>query len=387
MALNSASGRSGEELLRSALNKAELETLETLKLQYFQNATKYLTKGDYDNALAEIKRVLLIDPEHRLAREYEVRVTELQAARAQGPKAEPAPLKETSHNAPAHAPSIAPVITASPRPGHVSQKTWLYVAIVGAVLLGTAGIVTYQKDNEEEAPPVVAMAHPAQTAVTQQASDPVEQPAPSVATEQTPPAATPVVETKRVAAVAEKGEPKSEPVRHESPAASSVVSQASSTPSSKATTRQTPTTEAARPSTPVEKKVEVPVKKETLLAAADMKAVAASSPAVLTPAMPSTVDPAKESAPFVAVEKEPKLLHMEKVQLSDLAMRSYSGTEVKAKVLVDRDGKPAKVEIISCTNSLFEQPVIDALKKSTYSAGVMGTDAVSAWLVVPLKFK
>jgi len=55
-------GRSGEE--RSA-------AFEWLKNQYFQHAHEHVRKGEYQNALGEIRRVYIIDPGNKVARDFE----------------------------------------------------------------------------------------------------------------------------------------------------------------------------------------------------------------------------------------------------------------------------------------------------------------------------
>jgi len=363
--LNPEAG-SGENNLRSALNKAELEALEALKLQYFQNATKFLAKGEYDSALAEIKRVLLIDPEHRLAREYEIRVTELQASRVQAPKPEPAPKKEPPRVAPAAYATVAPARVRS------SRKTWLYVALIGLLLLGTAGVLTLEKvdDGEESAVAIAVPVMPvSQTAAPQVSTPADEQPAENTLVKEEPtPAVQPLTsaEPKHSPVVAEKSAPRPEPVRRDPAPAPPVRSGSAG---------------SGLLAFAAEKKVEpppAPVKKDVPAPQPEVKAAATQPP-------PS--EPARESVPFVATEKEPKLLHLQKVRLPGIATRGYISAEVRAKVLVDRDGKPQKVEILSSTNSIFEQPVIDALEKSTFSPGMMGAEPVSAWLVIPFKFK
>ena len=253
---------SGEELLRSALNKAELEALEALKLQYFQNATRFLAKGEYDSALAEIKRVLLIDPEHRLAREYEVRVAELQASRVQLSKAEPTPPREIPKVAPV--PPPAAVETTAPTPRRPSRKALLYIALFAFLLLGTTGVLTLEKAGNDEQPAAAVMA-----AVAPQVSAPVEQSVDSMVVEEPAPLIEPppTIEPTRTPVVAEKSAPKPEPARQEPPP----------------------------PVTPAEKNVEpppAPVQKELPVLQPEVM-VAAIQP---TPA----TEPVRESAAFVA---------------------------------------------------------------------------------------
>jgi TonB family protein len=362
---------SGEDLLRSALNKAELEALEQLKLQYFQNATRYLAKGDYDNALSEIKRVLLIDPEHRLAREYEIRVSELQASRAQVAKAEPAlsPVKEPPRVAPVTAPEAV-----RPAPVYRPRKNWLYVSLIALLLLGTAGVLTLDKVDDEEQAPVVKVA-----AVIPQAPAPAPQVSESTVAEEPTPTiqAPPAEDPKHTSAVAEKSTSKSEPARKEPPAASNAANR----PSNGTSAQRTGAAGVGLLAAVTEKKVETPTAsaaKEISVPQPEMKLASAQAP---------PPEPVVPSAPFIATEKEPKLIRLEKVRLSDLAMRTNPSGEVKAKVLVDKEGKPEQVQIVSSTNQLLDQSIIDALQKSTYSPGMMGNDPVSAWMLIPFKFK
>ena len=359
MALSPGTG-SGEELLRSALNKAELEALETLKLQYFQNATRFLAKGEYDNALAEIKRVLLIDPAHRLAREYEARVTELQASRAQAQKAEPAPLKETPRVVP------APIEMVAPAPPHrTSRKTLLYIALAACLLLGTTGVLTLEKVNDEEPLAVATAAH-----VTPQVTPPAEQPAEKTIVEEPTPSIEPLVtvEPGRTHVDTEKSEPRPEPVRRDPPAVPSG--------------RGSPTESERPPATPAVNNVEpppAPLNNEAPAAQPEVKTMALAAPPV--------AEAVHESAPFVAVQEDPKVVHLEKPRLPDIVLQNHMSGSVTARVLIDRDGKPQEVQILSSTSSIFEQPVIDAITNSTFSPGMMGTGPVAAWVVIPFKFK
>jgi TonB family protein len=374
--LNPATG-SGEELLRSALNKAELEALEALKLQYFQNATKFLAKGDYDNALAEIKRVLLIDPDHRLAREYESRVTELQASRAQAARAEAVPSPQQA------APRVAPVLVEAPRPAPASRpasrKTWLYVAVAGFLLIGTAGVLTIEKvDDDGQASAATIAATPVQVSAPVEettAATTVEEPTPSVEV----PLAD---ESKQNSVPAEKGMLKSEPVRKDAPPVSSPrASDPPSRPSASASDRPTGSAGIGLLAAVTEKKVEPPpavAKKETPVPQPEMKPI---------DSQPPSAEPARETTPFVAVQEEPKIVHLERPVLPEVIARNHVSGSVTAKVMIDRDGKPGEVQILVSSSSVLEQPVIDAIGKSTFTPGMMGNGPVAAWVVIPFKFK
>ena len=51
--------------------------LKELRDQYFSRADEFVERGDYDGALAEIRRVKIIDPDDRIARQYEEKITQL----------------------------------------------------------------------------------------------------------------------------------------------------------------------------------------------------------------------------------------------------------------------------------------------------------------------
>jgi len=366
--LNPATG-SGEELLRSALNKAELEALEALKLQYFQNATRFLAKGEYDKALAEIKRVLQIDPAHRLAREYEIRVTELQASRAQLTKAEAAPRNDPPKAEPA--PPHVVVEAAAPAPRRPSRKSWLYVALIASLLLGTAGVLTLEKVEEAEPVPVATVA-PASEHVSAPAEQPeevglVEEPTPSIA-----PLTT--LEPKSSLGAAEKSAPPPEPVRRDPPvrSAAGTTQDENLAPSGvRAKAAVVPAEKTVEPPPPVQKEIPAPQLETKLVASLE----------------PAKVERVRESAPFVAIQQDPKIVHLEKPRLPDFVLRNHMSGEVTAKVLIDKDGKPQEIQIVSSTNSVFEPSVIDAIERSTFSPGVMGEGPVAAWVVIPFRFK
>ena len=51
--------------------------MEWLKSQYFQQAHQFVRKGEYDHALAEIRRVYIIEPDNETARQFEAHIQEI----------------------------------------------------------------------------------------------------------------------------------------------------------------------------------------------------------------------------------------------------------------------------------------------------------------------
>lgn len=57
--------------------KEKAAALEWLKNQYFQHAHEYVRKGEYQHALAEIRRVYIIDPANGVAKDFEHQIEQL----------------------------------------------------------------------------------------------------------------------------------------------------------------------------------------------------------------------------------------------------------------------------------------------------------------------
>ncbi len=103
-------------------------------------------------------------------------------------------------------------------------------------------------------------------------------------------------------------------------------------------------------------------------------------------AVPLTV-PEPEPEPFIAVEKDPQLAHLVQPQIPDLAWQTSSEASIVVRVLIDAEGKPVKTRTLKSTNAIVETAVVSALMQSTFTPGIMGKSAVTSWLTVPLKFK
>ncbi len=80
----------------AAADRARVERTaahEWLKNQYFQHAHEYVKKGEYDHAIAEIRRVFIIDPENKIARDFELQIDELSRIRRESEVTQPVPAK------------------------------------------------------------------------------------------------------------------------------------------------------------------------------------------------------------------------------------------------------------------------------------------------------
>jgi protein TonB len=395
--------------------------LEALKLLYFQRASKFVMKGEYEQALAEVRRVFVVDPENTIAREYASRVEHLlQHARRLAsepmpgveaeqessrtakietaapavdpphvhterstawdadfvaPKTPPAPVSERRPSPPnsrqtvAYGDSLAVslssnrnVETEAEHPGTGRKKSRLFL-VLGAVILtpllagvavaifstksgpvsGLKDTAARQTQNTVSAIPAeatigAAQNHPAETAPLPKVEEQHQAP-PVILAKVSPPAPD---EKSIVAAAA--------PQKTDIPAQKTPVE----TPKKEVAALPSPAPESAPPPQP--------------------KAPAA--------------EPAKASDPaFVAVEKDPQIVKLEKPQFPSFVWKIGVEGQVVVRVLIDANGKPLDSQILKSTNPVFEQPVVDAVMKSQFNPAQMGQGPVAAWLTIPFKFR
>jgi protein TonB len=90
---------------------------------------------------------------------------------------------------------------------------------------------------------------------------------------------------------------------------------------------------------------------------------------------------------FVAVQKEPQLLRLEKIRFpQEIIRRGFEG-EVVVHVKISAEGKPLECKVLRSSNSTLNQAVMEAVMNSDYSPGVMSTGPVTTWATLPFRFK
>ena len=395
--------------------------LEALKLLYFQRASKFVMKGEYEQALAEVRRVFVVDPENMIAREYASRVEQLiQHARAlaaePAPETGESPAMQATPPAEAEVPPAAParaerptawdddfvaprqattlpehrpapssarqtvaygdrlaVSLSEPReenahderaPRKKSRLFLLLATVILTPLIAGVGIAVFSAKNG----PTVAGRASAQVPVqnvssTTSAEATIGTPAPVVqalpahaADEHAAPAVSALPKTTAL--------PEQKPKNDQKPAAEEPA------PRPAAVQAAPPQIAAAAPQT------------KTLASEAPAPAAGASS----APSQP----PAQQQAPspaFVAVEKEPQIVRLEKPEFPSFVWRMGGEGQVVIRVLIDANGKPLDSQILKSTSPVFEQPVVDAVMKSQFNPAQMGQGPVAAWLTIPFRFK
>ena len=100
--------------------------------------------------------------------------------------------------------------------------------------------------------------------------------------------------------------------------------------------------------------------------------------------------PVSVSKPLVRptfTERKPEIVRLTKPGFPEAARSAAMEGEVLVKVLIDTEGKPLKAKIVTSTNDIFNDAVIDAVMNSQYSPGVMPSGPVATWLTIPFVFK
>jgi len=400
--------------------------LEALKLLYFQRASKFVMKGEYEQALAEVRRVFVVDPENTIAKEYASRVEHLiQHARALA--AEPAPpaeaVEENSHRVPpepvvepepqqdeitpvqaerstawddqflaprtaaplpryrptppssrqtvAYGDSLAVSLSAPPddeeayeKPGKKKSKVFLLLAtvILTPLLAGAAVAIFSSKITGRND----AMASASQTPARVQEQS--QNPAPS-SVQATIGTAQTGTQEQPAAPKEEPAHSAAAPAQKGSPAPVELKENSGPEPAKTTGSSPAPVADAA-----VTEPASIPT----------------PTPEIVPPPQPVArpADPPRASTPaFVPVEKDPQIVKLEKPEFPSFVWKMGIEGQVVVRVLIDINGRPLDSQILKSTNPIFEQPVIDAVMKSQFAPARMGQGPVAAWLTIPFKFK
>jgi periplasmic protein TonB len=304
--------------------------------QYFLHADEWMARGEYDVALKEVERVVLIDPGNVRAREYRSRIDQARQGgngKAAPPSAEVAPLP---HSVPLPAsPAPLPEAPSLPAGGKDARKEKnplvLYLAIGIAVIAIGIAAITFLPTKQNQ--PLTASELPA--------PPPQEQLAP-----------------------VEKGQPEPQV------AAPEVVMPVPPRPEKEK--KSDPPKQAERP---VERPKEEP-----------MPDLVNAKPA----AVPESIGKSENtssSAPFIPVQREPKIIRLERPLFADADLAAGVKGEIVVKVQIDKAGKPVQAKVVSSSNSLLNDPVVDAVMRSSFSPGMMSNGPVQSWMTIPFRFK
>lgn len=332
--------------------------------QYFKHADEWVRRGDFEAALKEVERVLLIDPDSRVGKEYLARVKQLIMENA-APEAEAqsaALRQESSVIAKALPPEPAPVRVPHPAPPVIipaqekvgKKKVALFLTAAIVIVIGLVAGAMMLRPNQAkykpgmlyitENPVVTTSEETTQTPVQQQAQEPPPT-ALSTQTDDSPDITAPKIPAP---------EPEPEPVVKQKPVTKTAV--------------QEP------PPEPVSKPKPEPI-------------VPVSSAPVQTAEKAAASLEGEKSTPFIPVESPPKIINLEQPVFTNEELAAGIKGDVVVKVQIDKSGKPVQAKVMSSTNRVLNGPVVDAVMRSTYSAGVMSSGPVTTWMTIPMRLK
>lgn len=113
-----------------------------LKNQYIQRAHEFVKDREYDRALAEVRRILVIDEKDRFAREFELRILQMQEVQRRkvmvSPESPPRPT-------PFVVPASRPILTLPSRPARGKLLLWVAIGATVVVVLAAAWFFVHRE--------------------------------------------------------------------------------------------------------------------------------------------------------------------------------------------------------------------------------------------------
>jgi tetratricopeptide (TPR) repeat protein len=399
----SALGKQLQDFARQSEEKAA--ALEWLKNQYFQHAHEYVRKGEYQNALAEIRRIFIIDPANTVARDFEKEIGQLAGMQRDPTASGRSPdSTRTVRNVPGrefhgtddaedHGASVsvspgspapsAPVVESRKRaskqaaqaadhtPGRKPKRSYASAIIILMILiaLGSVGLyfVLRAKSRHPASPETLGPPPPAEEFIA----------APTQTSQQNFEVSPTLGDSAAGSAQVTQIESTEAPVRPQG-GNTTEESRNRSRPRPGPSGNDTPPGDGQEPG---DNQEIVDLSRGTVI------------PAFQPSTPPSSAEPEKSPErnaadtsavlPFVAVEKDATILRLGAVHLTNLMIKLGAEGRVVVRVEIDRTGKPLQTVTLESTNDLLIQPVRDAVMASTFSPAEMTTGPVSSWLTIP----
>jgi len=379
-----------------ALRQREEKTaaLEWLKNQYFQHAHEYVQKGQYDHALAEIRRVFIIDPPNQIAKDFETQILQLIELRSRAAKhlEEPAAPVEVPHAAPAaevHSP--APIRP----PARKHEKTAEVGHAADAPQLPAEWLVPHKEKPKKKLSGIVMVAIFLTIAIIGAAVFYY------------------IIRAHKAEKIKSRGNaplagnfafsPSSNLIEQNFVISHNPAEQISQTPAENSENSEKVDTKTVVPTTPLTEQQQAdtgnsspqPVgtlQEHASSNVADLKVAGSPVPVTLSDPVPQGEPPDsknEEAKPetFVAVQQPAQLLKLEKPKFSDIAYQTGLAGQLVIQVQIDAEGKPQTAKILRSTNSLLDDAMLDAVLNSTFLPARMTSGPVSSSLIIPFNFK
>ncbi len=381
--------KSGPDATQERKEKAA--ALEWLKDQYFQHAHEYIRKGEYQNALAEIRRVYIIDPTNAIAREFEkefetlaqlkrgdsVRVYPTVPSVPPPPRVSaPAPTSEPRSEGRQEAPDSTPMMTEewsspqqlrreAPHPPRIPEKKrekkngaiLLVVLIVIALGILAAVVYIYYQRTVYKKPQPASL--------------------------------SPSSSEQFIGAPAQSAEHNYMVSGNDStqgtPQVTELAVSDTQGPASKAAEKKTPVTPGGGQTRDNPERSFTPPVSEEVESTPPVMASQAQ-PGLKQPVVQPKTEDTATPAPFVAIQKEARIIRLVKPTITAQGFLTGIRGQVVIQVRIDATGKPVQTVTLKSTNDLLIQPVIDAVMSSQFAPAEMTTGPVASWLTIPFKF-
>lgn len=384
-----AAGKSKEHLDREREEKSA--ALEWLKNQYFQHAHEYVRKGEYTHALAEIRRVYIIDPANPIAKDFERQIDQLISLRKVqtlpqtsgrqpfSPSARtgterqgrilpgPAPGGRSQTSAPKPGQQAAPSRHAATVTDHLEGRSRLSTPVIVAIIIAVIVLLLagYYFLFAKAAPPITR-------SVT--SDSPVEEV--SFAPLQ-------MDEQKYFVSLTEKDGNFSTQVTADEHADS---------PGGETTyddfrpaTEKAGSTPSAKPRTPSA----TPEKTSTAKKATRIRT--GGSPGEGAPSRSSgsaSLALQESGTPSVgAIVEEARIVRLEDPKFLDRSFAAGLDGQVVVQVEIDREGRPRQTRILRSTNDLLDRAVIEAVNSSEFTPRRTSEGPVRSWMTIPFTFR
>lgn len=391
-----------------------------LKDEYFQLADSHVKSGEYQDALQEIKRVLILDPENSTAKEYQKKINEfveLNARASQAPqtavqqeqKIRPEPEApqgrgENSPDARRAQKEIEKVVPQHPVESAISSKhkkrslNTLVLVGVPALLLCVAAAYFLLAPEDTNSQPVASPVVNKSVATIKGTSEPPKEEPVQPTKQESPEATLPASAADQQSAPAEsQGVQPSEAkgivaAERPSPSKLAIALQNSEPAAANAVPKSTaePLSAVKEPSPNIRTKGTTTNSYDDT-GSRSLKTPEARAPMLaklpVTATSPVTYSVKASPPPITYTERKPQIVRLVTPAFPEAARQAGASGEVLVSVQINPQGKPIRAKILRSSSELFNAAVIDAVMHSQYSPGVMPSGPVTTWLTVPFMFK
>ena len=107
----------------------------------------------------------------------------------------------------------------------------------------------------------------------------------------------------------------------------------------------------------------------------------------IVPNIDPPADPDPLPGVYEHVERYPEVVMSSVPEYPDLAKRIGLEGSVTVNVLLDKEGKVKKTQLMKSTDDVFTQPALEAAKKWIFTPAIMNGKPVLVWVAIPFRFR